>query len=225
MSPERLDAPGGLDVTLAALDKRARYKLLCAAVVPRPIALITTLSPGGAVNSAPYSFFNVFSEEPPLVVVGLQSRGQGALKDTTANVRRTGEFVVNLVSEEIAEAMNICAIDYPREVSEIDAAGFTLAPSQAVAPPAIAEAPIALECRRYLMLNVTAERDLLVGEVLRMRARPGVVDPASHRLDLDAYRPVGRLFADLYARQHDRFALERESYDPARHGPRGDAAE
>lgn len=214
---ERLDAPGGLDRAMAAMANGERYKLLTGLVVPRPIALVTTLSPGGQVNAAPFSFFNVFSEDPPLVILGLQSKGQGALKDTTGNVRRTGDFVVNLVSEEIAEQMNLCANDFPPEIGELETVGLTPTPSQTVAPPAIAEAPAALECRQFLMLNVTPERDLLIGEVLHARAQPGVVHPEALYTDLDRYRPVGRLFADLYSRQHDRFALTRETYDPARH--------
>lgn len=221
-APGKATLDGGLDVALADLSQRDRYKVLCSVVIPRPIALVTTLSPGGQVNAAPFSFFNVFSEEPPLVVLGLQSRGEGALKDTTANVRRTGEFVVNLVSEEIAEAMNTCAIDFPPEVGELAAAGLSASPSREVAPPAVAQAPVALECRRTMMINVSIERDLLVGQVLRVRARPGVVDPATLYLDMDAYRPVARLYADLYATLHDRFRLKREAYDPARHGGGGE---
>jgi len=216
--PARLD--GGLDISLSDLAQRDRYKLLSGVVIPRPIALVTTLSPEGHVNAAPYSFFNVFSEAPPLVVLGLGARG-GAMKDTAANVRRTGEFVVNLVSEEIAEAMNVCAVDFPPDVGELGPAGLTASPSHDVAPPAIAEAPVALECRRTMIINVSEERDLLVGEVLRVRARPGIVDPLTLRIDVDAYRPVARLFGDLYATLHDRFALKREPYDPQRHGRGG----
>ena len=96
--------------TLPAQD---RYKLLCALVVPRPIALVTTLGPGGIVNAAPFSFFNVFAEDPPLVVLGLQSRPDGSLKDTSAHIRDTSSFTVNLVDEALAERMNICAVDFP----------------------------------------------------------------------------------------------------------------
>ncbi|MFL5115508.1 MAG: flavin reductase family protein, partial [Microvirga sp.] len=96
-----------LGFDFAELPQRQRYKLLVGLVVPRPIALVTTLGPGGVVNAAPFSFFNVFSEEPPLVVLGLQSHPDGALKDTAANIREIGSFVVNLVDEGLAERMNI----------------------------------------------------------------------------------------------------------------------
>ena len=128
--------------------------------------------PDGRVNAAPFSFFNVFAEEPPLVVLGLISPLGGA-KDTTLNIRDTGEFVVNLVDEPIAEAMNLCAIDFPPEISEIEVAGFDLVPSAAVAPPRIGQAPVALECRRYLTLQPARERYLVIGEVLVAHVRTG----------------------------------------------------
>ena len=95
------------------LPAQDRYKLLCALVVPRPIALVTTLGPGGVVNAAPFSFFNVFAEAPPLIVLGLQSRSDGSLKDTSAHIRDIGSFTVNLVDEGLAERMNVCAVDFP----------------------------------------------------------------------------------------------------------------
>jgi flavin reductase (DIM6/NTAB) family NADH-FMN oxidoreductase RutF len=118
---DRNDEGGGVaaDIGFDALDPALRYKLLVGVVVPRPIAFVTTLGADGQVNAAPFSFFNVFSEEPPLVVLGLQSKPDNSPKDTTANIRRSGEFVVNLVDEDLAEAMNLCAVDFPPEVSEL----------------------------------------------------------------------------------------------------------
>jgi flavin reductase (DIM6/NTAB) family NADH-FMN oxidoreductase RutF len=95
------------------LDSHDRYKLLCGVVVPRPIALVTTLDENGAVNAAPFSFFNVFSEDPPLVVLGLQHRADLSPKDTTRNIQRNGQFVVHMVDEALAAAMNDCAVDFP----------------------------------------------------------------------------------------------------------------
>src|SRR6185295_835895 len=144
----------------AAMAQRDRYKLLISLVIPRPIALVTTLGPTGVVNAAPFSFFNLFSESPPLCVLGLQSKPDKSLKDTSAHIRDRGAFVVNLVDEALGERMNICAIDFPPEISEIDAANLTLLPSEKVAIPRIAEAPAALECRHYTTLEVSAERRL-----------------------------------------------------------------
>ena len=112
---------------LAELPASERYKLLAGFVVPRPIALVTTHSAEGAVNAAPFSFFNLFAEEPPLIVLGLGISPAGGAKDTTVNIRDTGEFVINLVDEPIAEAMNLCAIDFPPEISEIEVARLDLA--------------------------------------------------------------------------------------------------
>ena len=183
-------------------------------MIPRPIAWVTTLGEDGQVNAAPFSFFNVFSEDPPLVVLGLQTRGSGRLKDTTANVRRTGEFVVNMVSEALAEEMNACSADFGPEVSEVEEVGLDLSPSVSVRPPAIAAAPAALECRRTMMINLGPERDLLVGEVLRARTAPGVMDPLRHYADLDAYRPVARLFGSGYARLREPFSMVRPTAPP-----------
>src|SRR6266705_2479560 len=154
----------------ATLPQAQRYKLLVGLVVPRPIALVTTLAAGGMVNAAPFSFFNVFSEEPPLVVLGLQSKPDGSLKDTAAHIRAHEAFVVNLVDEALAERMNTCAIDFPIDVSEIAAAQLTTLPGIAVPVPRLAEAPVALEYRHYLTLEVSRARRLCLGEVVYLHA-------------------------------------------------------
>ena len=197
---------------LAELSAADRYKLLGGLIVPRPIALVTTRSADGRSNAAPFSFFNVFAEEPPLIVLGLGISPSGGAKDTTVNIRDTGEFVVNLVDEAIAEAMNLCAIDFPPEVDEIEVAGLALAPSDKVAPPRIAQAPVNLECRRYLTLQPARERYLVLGRVVMAHVRDGVVDPATLRVDRDAYAPIGRLFGGGYVRTHDRFEMPRLTY-------------
>lgn len=202
----------GIDITMDDLSAPERYKLLCAIVIPRPIALVTTLGRNGVANAAPFSFFNVFSETPPLIILGLQANPDGSAKDTTRNIRETGEFVVNLVDEAMAEAMNVCATDFPSDVSEIEPAGFDLKPSIAVKPGRISQAPFALECRSHTMLSFGPERDLLVGEVVQVHARAGLLDRDRLYVDVDRYRPIGRLFADQYARQRDRFAMTRPNY-------------
>jgi flavin reductase (DIM6/NTAB) family NADH-FMN oxidoreductase RutF len=199
-------------VAFPELEPRERYKLLCATIVPRPIALVTSVSRDGIVNAAPFSFFNVFSEDPPLIVLGLQHKAEAAPKDTTRNIAETGVFVVNLVDEGLAEAMNVCAIDFPPQISEIEAAGIELLAGLDIAVPRIAQAPFALECRRTVALAFGPHRELLVGEVLRLHAREGLIDPERLRVNTDTYHPVGRLFGDGYARQRDRFELKRESF-------------
>jgi flavin reductase (DIM6/NTAB) family NADH-FMN oxidoreductase RutF len=194
------------------LPAQDRYKLLCALVVPRPIALVTTLGPGGTVNAAPFSFFNVFAEDPPLVVLGLESRPDGSLKDTSAHIRDTGSFTVNLVDEALAERMNICSVDFPPGISELNAAGLSALPGAAIPVPRIAEAVASLECRHYQSLEVSPRRRLCVGEVIYLHARAGVVDPVRMYVNLDVYKPVARLFANLYAPLGKPFTLVRQSY-------------
>ena len=199
-------------VRFSEIAPRERYKLLCATVMPRPIALVTTVDRNGIVNAAPFSFFNVFSEDPALVVLGLQHRPDNAYKDTTRNVGETGVFCVNLVDEALAEAMNICAVDFPPGESEVDAAGLTLRPGVDVTVPHIAEAPVARECRRTVSMRFGPGRELLVGEVVHLHARDGLLDRGAMRIVAEAYHPVGRLFGDGYARQGDRFELVREGF-------------
>jgi flavin reductase (DIM6/NTAB) family NADH-FMN oxidoreductase RutF len=201
-----------MDFDFKDLAPRDRYKLLVALVVPRPIALVTSLSPEGVVNAAPYSFFNVFSQEPALCVLGIEDRAPRRQKDTASNIALTHEFVVNLVDEAIVESMNICAVDFPSGESEIEAAGFTTASSLTVAPPRIAEAPAALECRLYITLNPGHGRELVIGEITAIHARDGLVDPDTLRVNWEQYRPVGRLFANLYCRTRDTFEVVRRSY-------------
>src|SRR6202140_1179804 len=128
-------------IPLSDLGPHERYKLLCGVVVPRPIALVTTLDANGAVNAAPFSFFNVFSEDPPLVVLGLQNKADRTPKDTTRNIRRDGEFVVHMVDEALASAMNDCAIDFPSGNSEVEATGLATLPSIDIAVPRLAAGP------------------------------------------------------------------------------------
>jgi flavin reductase (DIM6/NTAB) family NADH-FMN oxidoreductase RutF len=189
-----------------------RYKLLCATVIPRPIALVTTVGAEGVVNAAPFSFFNVVSDDPPLVVLGLQHKPDHLHKDTTRNIAQTGAFVVNLVDEALGAAMNVCAIDFPPGVSELAEAGLTTRPGIDVPVPHVAEAPFALECRRTVSLVFGPSRELMIGEVLRLHARDGLLDEAAMRIRAEEYRPLGRLFADGYVRLNDRFTMARETH-------------
>lgn len=198
--------------SLRDLSKQDRYKLLSGVVIPRPIALVTTLDANGAVNAGPFSFFNVFSEDPPLVALGLQHKADRSPKDTTRNIHRDGEFVVNMVDEALALAMNDCAVDFPSGESEVAALGLAISPSVDVKVPRLAAAPFALECKRSVSLAFGPSRELLVGEVLRIHAREGLVDAANMYVDLAAYRPIGRLFGNLYTYQRESFVMDRETH-------------
>jgi flavin reductase (DIM6/NTAB) family NADH-FMN oxidoreductase RutF len=201
----------------AKLNAPQRYKLLAGVVVPRPIALITTISSEGVVNAAPYSFFNVFSEDPAIVVVGLQAKADRSLKDTTRNVRSSGMFVVNMVDEALAKAMTDCSIDFPSDIDEPEALQLPLSDGLFLPVPHMKGAPVALECKKITMMNFGLERDLLVGEVLGLRAREGIVDPATLRTNYERYAPVGRVAGTMYARMQDRFELKPESFEVWQH--------
>jgi flavin reductase (DIM6/NTAB) family NADH-FMN oxidoreductase RutF len=202
-----------LSYDAASLAQRDRYKVLISLVIPRPIALVTTLGPTGIVNAAPFSFFNIFSESPPLAVLGLQSKPDKRLKDTSAHIRDRGEFVINLVDEALGAQMNQCAVDFPPEISEIDAAKLNLLPSEKIKIPRIAEAPAALECRHYTTLEVSAERRLAIGEIVHIHVRDGIVDPVKLRVDMKAYRPLARLYGNFYASLGEPFTHVRQSYE------------
>jgi flavin reductase (DIM6/NTAB) family NADH-FMN oxidoreductase RutF len=199
-------------ISLQDLSAHDRYKILCGVVVPRPIAFVTTLDANGVVNAAPFSFFNVFSEDPPLIILGLQHKADLGLKDTTRNIHRDGEFVVHMVDEALATAMNDCAIDFPAGDSEVIAAGLKTLPSVDVKVPRLASAPFALECRRQVSLAFSPGRELLVGEVLRVHAREGLIDADNLHIDLAAYQPIGRLFGNIYTYQRETFVMNRESH-------------
>jgi len=200
-----------MDIRFDEIAADRRYKMLCSLVIPRPIALVTSISEDGLVNAAPYSFFNVFGDTPPIIALGLHRRPEQALKDTTANIHATSEFVVNLVDEALAEAMNITAIDFPPQDSEIAAANLALAPSTDVKVPRIASAPAALECRWLHSVNFSAERELLLAEVVRAWTRDGVMDD-KFNVNFAAYQPVGRLYYNLYTRKPEVFEMHRIVY-------------
>jgi flavin reductase (DIM6/NTAB) family NADH-FMN oxidoreductase RutF len=197
----------------AALSQHDRYKLLISLVIPRPIALVTTLGPTGIVNAAPFSFFNLFSESPPIAVLGLQIKPEGGLKDTAEHIRDRGEFVINLVDEALGQQMNQCAVDFPSEVSEIEVAKLNLLPSEKVKTPRIREAPAALECRHYTTLEVSAQRRLAIGEIVQVHVREGLWDTQKMRIDMTQYRPLARLFGNYYASLSEPFTHQRQTYE------------
>jgi len=186
------------------LKPRDRYKLLAGFVLPRPIAWITTVGPTGVVNAAPFSFFNVFSEDPPLCMFAINQRPDGSIKDTLINVERSGEFVVNLTDEPLAQAMHDSSGDFPPDVGEPDYLGLKLAPSTRVAVPRLADAPWALECKVWKTMNVKDNRHLIMGEGVNFYIRDELWDPETMRVHMERYHPIGRMFADRYCRTDDR---------------------
>jgi flavin reductase (DIM6/NTAB) family NADH-FMN oxidoreductase RutF len=194
------------------LTSRDRYKLLTGVVVPRPIALVTTLDSVGGVNAAPFSFFNAMGSDPPLVVLGIGNRSRDEPKDTAKNIRARGEFVVNLVSDAIAEHMNVTSIDFPEGMDELAAAGLTAAPSHCVKPPRIAESPVNMECREFSTQEIGRNR-IIMGEVLCMHVRDDCVDPQRFYVHTEKLHAVGRMHAPgWYCRTGETFELPRVTY-------------
>jgi flavin reductase (DIM6/NTAB) family NADH-FMN oxidoreductase RutF len=187
------------------------YKLLVATIGPRPIAWVTTKDVDGTVNAAPFSFFNAMSGNPPVLAFGIGGRGPGDVKDTGGNIRRTGQFVINLCSFELAEAMNVTAIDFPRGVDELKEAGLTTAPSKHIDVPRIAEAPVAFECERLVIVDVGIDRAVVLGKVLSVYVRDDcVLDAERCYIDTPKLDLIGRMHGGgWYSRVTDRFDLPR----------------
>jgi flavin reductase (DIM6/NTAB) family NADH-FMN oxidoreductase RutF len=195
----------------AKLKHENAYKLLISTVVPRPIAWVTTQDVDGSINAAPFSFFNAVSGNPPVVAIGIGGRAPGDVKDTGGNIRRTGQFVVNLVSNLLAQQMNVTAIDFGKEVNELAQAGLTTAPSATVRPPRIAESPVSLECERLVIVEVGIDRAVVLGKVLAIHVNDEfVLDAERCYVDTPKLELIGRMHgAGWYARTTDRFEMPR----------------
>lgn len=190
------------------LDPRDAYRLLISVVVPRPIGWTSTIGEDGSLNLAPFSFFNAVGGNPPTVLISVGQR-KGNPKDTLRNVRETGEFVINIVNEELAAAMNETSGEWAYEVNEFDRAGVTPAPSIDVKPPRVAEAPIALECKVTQIVPVSETTyTLILGRVQRFHIRSDLLRP-NGAVDAARLKPVGRLSGDEYATIGHVFEMKR----------------
>jgi len=185
------------------------YKLLTNLVVPRPIAWVTSQSQSGIVNLAPFSFFNAVGSNPLYVVVSVGKLDNGELKDTAKNILSSGEFVVNMVTEELFEAMNISAADFPEGESELAAANLHAAPSVKIKVPRVAEAQASLECKLHSS-QLLGKNTLVIGEVVMFHVADHLMGPRMH---VNGFAPIGRLGApSVYCRTADRFDAKRISY-------------
>jgi flavin reductase (DIM6/NTAB) family NADH-FMN oxidoreductase RutF len=193
-----------------AIPPKERYKLLTSTVVPRPIAWVVTQDAQGRRNAAPFSFFNVFANDPPVVGFSAGERLSGGNKDTIENIRATGQFVVCLVGEETATAMNVTGAEVETGVDETRLAGLSVLPSVKVAPPRIAESPVAMECETFQIVPI-GDYVLILGRVLAMHIRDDcVLDAGRHYIDSAGLKLIGRMAApDWYVRTTDRFAMPR----------------
>ena len=197
----RMDMDGG--------NQSDAYRLMISAIVPRPIAFLSTQGVDGSVNLAPFSFFMAAGSNPPMIAVSVEPREEG-LKDTARNIRETGEFVLNMVTEEIAEAMNLASGDHPYGVSEFAVAGLTPIPSVRIKPPRVKESPVSFECRAVDVREVgRSPNTLILAELLVAHVRDDLWIADKKRVDTAALHAVGRLGGMQYCRVRDIFELVR----------------
>ena len=195
------------------LSRTGAYSLFISALVPRPIAWVSTLSPDGRANLAPFSFFMGVSSDPPTLAVAI-GRRRGQPKDTARNIEATGEFVVNVVTEPVARAMVLTSGDFPPETSEFDAAGLTPIPAERIAPPRVKESPVHMECRLERLLTVgRSETALVLGEVVLFHIDDRLWNGSEIRIE--ALRPLARLGGALYAPLGTPIEIPRPVVDPA----------
>ncbi|ALS58431.1 flavin reductase family protein [Pandoraea norimbergensis] len=202
-----------MEIDFREITAYQRYKLMASLIVPRPIALVTTINEGGTVNAAPFSMFNMLGEEPPILMLSINRLEDDSLKDTATNILRDREYVVHLTDEAMTARMHACGERLPPTESELAHAGLTPVPSSLVAPPRIAEAPVAFECTLWETLE-TASRHIFIGRVERMHARDELIDTENWRVRLQNYFPVGRFGASFYVDTRNRFSLEQSDGEP-----------
>ena len=202
--------------------QRVIYNLLIGLVAPRPIAWVTSLDEEGNINAAPFSSYNYLCTDPPVVGMGVTNRpGTRTPKDTAHNIRRTGEYVINVVTEDLLSHMNVCATDFPAGVNELEMAGLTTTPSRLVKVPRIAQAHAALECRELTTMEIGRSR-IVLGRVVAMYVEDQFIDPAGPYVRAEELHAVGRMNGlGNYVRTRDAFVtVPRISYKEWEKGKR-----
>jgi len=203
-----------LEFDISEMKAPLRYTLLVSLIAPRPIALISTLSNKGIPNAAPFSFFNLMGNDPPIVAIGIgkDETRKNDLKDSGYNIQKTKEFVINIVNESILEQVNITSVDFPPEVDESEIAGLTKLPSIKVKPPRIAESPANLECRLAGTIEIGNTR-IILGEIIYLHIKKEFLDHENQMIHTDLISPVGRMHKNgVYTRTTDLFNLPRLSF-------------
>ncbi|NJN15920.1 MAG: flavin reductase family protein [Oscillochloris sp.] len=199
-----------MEINPQTLDQREVYKLLIGCVVPRPIAWVSTSDEAGNYNLAPYSFFNAAGSNPPTLTIAINySAAKSGRKDTLHNILTLGEFVINIVSEETAAAMNETSADVPADVDEFALAGLTPAPSRAVRPPRVAESPVSFECTLHTSVPVgegPGSSTIVIGIVRHIYLRDDLLNERGY-VQIDRLRPIGRLAGSAYCRISDIFDM------------------
>lgn len=199
--------------------RQENYKLMIGSVVPRPIAFVSTKSKAGILNLAPFSFFTAISSDPPTICFSPGRRGSdGAKKDTLVNIETTGEFVVNVVTEDMAVAMNETATEIPADMSEFEYAGFTPVDSDLINPPRVQESPVNMECKLVQIVAVGNDgpggASLVIGEIVRFHVADQLYE--NGRIDIGLLKPIGRLAGNEYTTLGHRFSLQRKPWPPVK---------
>ncbi len=199
---------------LAAMAKLDTYKLLASVILPRPIAWVVSKDEAGAVNAAPFSFFNILSADPPLVAIGFSKAPDREKKDSLTNIREHGEFVVNLVPEDLAEAMNVTATNAPRGTDETKLAGLKLVKCEVVDVPRIERSPVALECRLYQVIEPGGSSTIVLAKVVYVHVRATAFENLERlHIDPSQLRLIGRMHGGGgYCTTRDTFSIERLSW-------------
>ena len=201
-----------MEIDLLGPQATRAYQLLASVVVPRPIALVTAWDVEGRVNAAPFSFFNLMGARPPILAINISDMDDGSPKHTRANIMATREFVVNLVHRDIAEKMNICAVDFPSEISELEAAGLTTAPSTKIGVPRIAESRVQIECTLAEIVTI-GDNHIVIGKILYLHIADEFMDKEAMRVRTPDLDLIGRMHGGGgYARTTDLFEIPRISY-------------
>jgi len=195
-----------MEFDFTELEPQSRYRLLTNFIGPRPIALVTTRSEAGHSNAAPMSFFNVFSHDPAIVVLGIQPRLNGEEKDTVANMRRTQEFAINMVDMPLSQQMLICGLGFDNEIDELAMAGLTARACKQIDVSYAGESPCVFECRVERFIDYP-RRTLVLGEVVHMHVRRDCLDAEGRYVDPEQYQPIARLHADNYITSDRQFVL------------------
>lgn len=204
-----------MEIPATSIPHQSLYKIMIGSILPRPIGWISSINEEGKPNLAPFSFFNAVCANPPHVLFcPMYSSARQTRKDTLHNVKATGEFVVNIVTEPLAHAMNLSSGEYPEEVNEFEVAGVTAAPSVVVRPPRVAESPLHYECRVTQIVELgegAGSGAVVIGEVLHVHVSEAVLI-GEDKIDLAKLQPMGRLAGAAYTRVTDIFELARPVY-------------
>ena len=204
-----------MNIDLANAEKRQIYSLLCGLIAPRPVAWITSMNAAGHLEAAPFSAFNYVGMDPPIVAVGIANEpGPGAIaKQTAQNIRNTGEFVVNVVSEAVAETMNFTAIDFPPEIKDLEIGALKTEPSLIVKVPRIAASPASLECRELMTMEIGRNR-IILGQVVAVHVKDEFIDQTGHYIRAEELHAIGRMNGlGAYVKTRDAFfSIPRVTY-------------